>query len=216
MQGSNHPRRLAVEGFEDLYSVVGIMRAYIDWPERVEEAPVWIEQVGSADEILDSTYLDVLLRSVPVKMAGIMIDANSNADSRYRRICNKCNSRFPRMPDKLPQDGLVVENEQGKRLGVWIMPNNASNGALENFLIELIPGPAKPLFKYARESVAGAREFDAPFRDAHSEKAQLYTWLAMQDPPSQNPRNALYSKALDPGLPAAQKFSKWFRRLYNL
>ena len=216
MQGSTNPRRLVVEGFEDLYSVVGVMRAYVSWPERAEDAPVWIDLGRSADEILNSTYLGVLLKSPTIQRLGIMIDANSKANLRYRSIYTTCSGQFPLMPTELPPDGMVVKNEQGRRLGVWIMPNSASNGALEDFLIELIPVAAKPLFEHASESVDKARKLGAPFRNVHFDKARLYTWLAVQNPPSQNPRSALYSKALDPTLPAAQRFAKWFRHLYDL
>ena len=214
MQGSDNPRRLIVEGIDDLYSVVGIMRAHKDWPADREQAPVWIDQGRSANEILAPDFLGVLLKSTTIRNLGLMFDANSNGVARYRRLREICGRTFPKIPGHLPEEGLVVENDDGRRLGVWIMPDNVSDGALEDFLIQLISASGQPILEHATDSVARAREMGAPLRQAHAQKARLYSWLALQDPPSRNPREALYSGALDPAHPNARPFVDWFLRLY--
>ena len=212
----DNSRRLVVEGIDDLYSVVGVMRAHISWPADQVKAPVWIDRFGSVDEILKPDHINMLMKSSNIQMLGIMVDANSNCSSRYKSIYDRFSEFFPNTPRKLPRDGMVVENDDRRRFGVWIMPDNVSDGALEDFLIPLIPDAGQALLKHVDASVETARNVGASYRDAHANKARLYSWLALQDPPTQNPRQALYSKALDPRLPTAMPFVTWFKKLYRL
>ena len=214
MPGSDNPRRLVVEGIDDLYAVVGVMRAHISWPVDREQAPVWIDRGGSVSEILKPAFLDVHLKSRTIGTLGVMIDANSSGVTRYRQLRTLCKNTFPEMPERLPAEGLVVGNEHGRRLGVWIMPDNASDGALEDFLIRIISDAGQTMLEHATDTVAKARDAGAPVREAHLQKARLYSWMALQDPPSRHPREALYSRALDPAHPYAIPFVEWFKRLY--
>ncbi len=126
MPGPDNPRRLVVEGIDDLYSVVGIMRMHTLWPADRAIAPVWIDLGGSADEILEPTYLRVLLKTTTIQTLGIMFDANAKHDARYNRLRDICGKFFPGLPDVMPRGGLIVDNDDGRRLGAWIMPDNAS------------------------------------------------------------------------------------------
>ena len=210
-------RRLVVEGYADLYSVRGVMRPYIDWPTTQDASryPVFIDRGGSVDEILNQKFLNVLLTSPTIEILGIMIDADETPAQRYRTLHGLCIGSFPGMPDVLPTDGLIVNNASNMRLGVWIMPDNHSEGDLEAFLRNLVPSPR--LWEHAERSTELAKEdYNAPYRDAHLNKAKLYSWLSWQDPPVQNPGKALDSRSLDSTLPTAQTFVTWFRTLYDL
>jgi len=120
------------------------------------------------------------------------------------------------MPENLPIDGLIIENGNSKRLGVWIMPDNQSAGGLEVFLRYMIPSESAQVWDHAINSTAAARKLGAPYRDCHCPKANLYTWLAWQDEPAQRAGEALTKKILDPHAPSAAAFVKWFRDLYRL
>ena len=121
------------------------------------------------------------------------------------------------MPRDMPSDGLILNGPADKRLGAWIMPDNKSPGDLETFLRGLVPNTAVELMDHAERCTASAKgEFHAPFRDVHTSKANLHTWLSWQDPPDQNPGKALASRALDPRISAAQPFVAWFRKLYGI
>lgn len=216
---NRHPLRLVVEGYDDLYSVRGIMRNYVSWPETSQESqyPVFIDRGGSVDEILNRGFLSVLLKSSVITTLGIIVDADETPKQRYQRLRSLCINSFPSMPDALPVDGLIVANASKKRLGAWIMPNNQSQGDLEAFLQDLVPNQSRPLWKHAERSVEQAKKnWHAPYRSAHTNKAKLYTWLSWQDPPVQNPGKALDSSALDAKLLPAQRFVRWFRDLYEL
>jgi hypothetical protein len=209
-----------VEGQDDLFAVVGLMRAHVDWPEGPESktlAPVFIHNGNGAAEILKKEgLLTVFLKSPDLRTGGIVLDADTKPRGRYESVRKLCIGMFPELPAELPLDGLVVENADKKRLGVWIMPDNSSDGSLETFLKWLVPAPRDPAWNHAEQSVKAARGMGCGCRESHIEKANLYTWLSWQDPPGQAPGVALTRKILDPQNANAAAFVAWFVKLYKL
>ena len=219
MEGTHNPNQLVVEGQDDLFAVVGLMRAHVDWPEGPASktvAPVFIHNGNGAPEILKKEFLSVFLKNPVLRAGGIILDADTTPRGRYDSIRSLCIGLFPNLPSVIPTDGLVVENDDHKRLGIWIMPDNLSDGSLETFLKWLVPAPRDPVWTHAEQSVQAARGMGCSCRDSHVEKANLYTWLAWQDPPGQAPGVALTRKILDPQSPSAASFVAWFIKLYGL
>ena len=145
-----------------------------------------------------------------------MLDADFHADGRFQRILQLCAALFPNLPEQMLPAGLVVENEDAKRFGVWLMPDNTSQGGLEIFLRYLVPEEQDALWTRACDCVATAVSSGAQCRESHIPKANLYTWLAWQDPPGQSSGLALTKKILDPQSQYAEPFVQWFKRLYEL
>lgn len=219
MEDTNNPNQLVVEGYDDLSAVINLMRSFVDWPEGKdarEMAPVYIHNGNGAEEILKDEYLSVFLKLPTLKIAGVILDADSKPRGRYTRIRTLCINQFPNLPQDLPAGGLVIENAQGKRLGIWIMPDNASDGSVETFLRWLVPNKDEATWKFAETSVVEARNMGCPCRDAHLAKAHLYTWMSWQNPPGQSPGVAIAKRILDAQSPSAAPFVNWFKALYNL
>jgi hypothetical protein len=215
LSADRNPKQLVVEGYDDLYSVVELMAAHVPWDDDYKKAPVHIRMGNGASEILEDGYISGLLKMHAIRTLGIMLDADANSIGRYTSIRHLCHPFFPAMPDELPTGGLVVD-EGIKRLGVWIMPDNSSEGSLETFLRFLVPNRLEPVWSHAVESTVTAKRIGCECHDAHLDKAHLYTWLAWQDPPGQKPGQALTKKVLDPHAASAVPFVKWFRELYAL
>ena len=211
-----NPNLLIVEGHDDKHSVIGLMKSHVEWPADIEKCPVFIEVGLSVEEILNPAHLRVQMKEPNLQALGIMIDADTKPASRYQSLLKTCSGEFPAMPQTIDAGGLVVENSDGKRLGIWIMPDNSSEGCLETFLRYLVPDESESLWAHATESVASSRHRGATYRDAHAPKANLYTWLAWQDPPGQSPGMALTRKILYPHSQTGIPFIKWFRELYQL
>lgn len=207
---------MIVEGPGDLFSVVGLMRSHVDWPEDKRRAPVYINIGKSKTEILAEGVIPQYLKGSAIQTFGVMLDADDNPGSTYRQICRLCVHLFPTLPPELPSDGLIVVNDDGKRFGVWGMPDNVSTGTVETFLKHLVPEAELNSWKHAQDSVRTARDMGCKCRDAHVEKAELYTWLSWQDPPGQSPGLSLTQKALNPSSPSARTFVNWFMQLYEL
>jgi hypothetical protein len=208
--------RMLVEGQEDKFSIIQLMKHHIDWPEDKSLYPVTIELGGSAEEILARGFLTTKLKSSEVDILGVVLDADDNCDERWNRLRALCIGLFPAMPAILPATGLIVDNDDGKRFGAWIMPDNLSRGMLETFLRFLVPEMSEPILLHAKASLSTAREKGAACRECHVDKALIHTWLAWQDPPGESFGRALTRKILDPHAAAAKPFVKWFSSLYRI
>jgi hypothetical protein len=209
------PSRLIVEGYDDLQSVASLMGEHTPWPEDKRKAPVWIEISNGAADILKDGFLSVYLKDPELRTLGVMFDADARPAERYARVATLC-KQFFEFPAELPKGGAILENGEHERFGLWIMPDNSSEGDLETFLKYLVPPAAQPIWEYAVSCVKQARETGCPCKDCHVTKANLYTWLAWQDPPAQTPGRALTKRVLDPRLPYAAAFVTWFMDLYGL
>jgi len=213
------PKQLIVEGQDDRQSVVEFMRVHIPgWPQRGKEgAPVRIRLGNSASEILATGYLEASLKSSPLKILGVMLDADGGTkpEERYSSFRQQCESMFPRLPKQMPTDGLAADNGE-KKLGLWIMPDNTSEGGLEAFLKHFVPPESNGLWNHAVKCCVEARTLGASYRESHVDKANMYSFLAWQDPPGQSPGNAISRRVLDPYSPTATSFLAWFRTLYGI
>ena len=210
------PKQLLVEGTDDLYAVVGLMEHHVVWHRLTDRAPVFIEPAGSVDELLDATYLSTKFKESGLDILGIMIDADDRPASRWKSFRSLCHHVAPNLPAELPADGVIVDCPTGLRLGFWLMPDCRSDGMLETFLRHLVPISKEPLWELAQKSLQDATTLGAPFREAHTHKASIHTWLAWQDPPGERLGIALTKKILDPHASTAAPFVRWFKELYRL
>lgn len=213
---SENSRVLIVEGHDDKHCVIHLMKNYVPWSKLPESHPVNIVVGNSASEILDNSYLAVQLKAASLHSLGVMLDADVNPRGRYESFRNCCHPYFPMLPREMPAEGLVVENSEHRRLGLWIMSDNVSEGHLETFLIRLVKPEALELWGHADESTSLSRQKGANWKYCHAQKAVLYTFLAWQDPPGHSPGIAITKRVLDPLCNEAVPFVKWFRDLYRL
>ncbi|MGA2085275.1 MAG: DUF3226 domain-containing protein, partial [Terracidiphilus sp.] len=154
-----------------------------------------------------------IIQQLPEYESGL---APRAASGRYEAIRNACIGMFPNLPKHLLPEGVVVDNADGHRFGVWIMPDNTTERCLENFLKLLVPPECKVVWDHAEASVMNAQKLGCNLVGNNYAKAILYTWLAWQESPGQSPGIALTKKMLDPTNQAATSFVEWFRKLYQL
>ena len=210
-------KRCLVEGKDDLHSVIHLMRAHTPWNDP---PPVKLKSYDGFDK-LTADIVAVEFKEPNLGVLGIVVDADELCKDRWTSVRSLIEPLFQAapqdLPKDLPKDGLIVVHANGIRLGVWIMPNNDSKGMLETFLSYLVPQARRALWDFAIKSCAEAKSaLQAPFRDAHTDKAKIHTFLAWTDPPGDTFGHNLASKVLDPTSPAAQPFIQWFMKLYDL
>jgi hypothetical protein len=145
-----------------------------------------------------------------------VVDANGDVAARWDDVRTWCSSELADLPEQIPAGGLDVVHADGVRFGVWIMPDNRFTGMLEDFLVQLIPDDSRDLYEIATKCVAEAKRNRAPFRHVHERKAELYTWLAWQDPPGLRLHEAVGHTVLDPAGDASEPFVNWFKSLFDL
>jgi hypothetical protein len=116
------------------------------------------------------------------------------------------------MPAAPNLDGTIVREEGKPLVGVWIMPNNANTGILEDFAAALIP-EADALWPRVQYCVDSIPPEHRPFMEGALPKVKIHTWLAWQQDPGARMGEAINRKYLDPHSPAALGFVQWIRRM---
>jgi hypothetical protein len=210
------PKKLIVEGEQDKRVIPELMEANgVAWGDTPTSAAVHIEAHGG-DQFIDATVISTELKASGLKALGLIIDADDDLEARWNSVRHACSKVMPDIPRHLPKEGLIHSTNAGIKFGVWIMPDNQTQGMLETFLQYLIPDGDEPLWHYAQEVVEEAKQKGAAFITPHLDKACIYTWLAWQHPPGRQLHNAVMEKILDPTHSKAQTFVDWFKQLYDL
>ena len=213
----NNPNRLLVEGDEDQRVIPQLMEANgIRWGETPAEWVVEIKECNGFESMVKQGLIETELKASGLRVLGIIADANEQAEQRWESLRNRCLASYPDLPDELPTTGLDAVNETGLKLGVWLMPDNRSHGMMETFLTYLVPDASNPVLKHAEAACAEARSLGATYKDVHSDKAKIHTWLAWQDPPGRQLHNAVQERILDARSPHSAAFVKWFRSLFQV
>jgi hypothetical protein len=205
---------LLVEGVDDCYAIAELMGKHVRWGERSEDRPVYIQACNGGE--LDKDFISLKLREDKLRCLGIVIDADNSLQGRWNMVRTPCLKYFPGIAEAVVEGGLIVSNEEGKRLGIWIMPDNKSSGMIETFFGFLVPDGQEPLWVRAQEAAKTAKSNGAPFKDCHLDKANIHTWLSWQDPPGQSMGRALVKNMLNPHAEYALPFVTWFMNLYGL
>lgn len=172
-----------------------------------------IISLGGIENILQ-TDIKTFWQESDLTSLGLIVDADEFPLNRWNEVRNLCSKAIPNIPQIIPNGGLIVEHD-GKKFGIWIMPDNCLQGMIETFLGYLVPNQDENfIWQLAQCVVAQAKKTGAPFKTVHTDKAHIHTWLAWQDEPGRQLHEAIKFKLLDPSCAAAQNFVNWFRTLY--
>jgi hypothetical protein len=213
-----HKNVLLVEGQDEKRTIPELIELNgIDWGSG-KNTIVHIKDYEGYENIIKPGSISTELKADGIEALGILLDADEYPLDRWVAIRNACrNSKaVSSIPDDLPEKGLIIEADNGVRVGIWIMPDNKLPGMLETFLGYLLPTDNSSLWEFAESTINSAKEQGAPFTEYHREKARIYSWLAWQKPPGRQLHQAIKERILDPQHPEAQMFVNWFRELYQL
>ena len=215
MTSTYRPKKLIVEGEQDKRVIPELMEANgISWGEKTKPI-VYIDSYGGAQFITEDV-ISTELKASGLTTLGLIVDADNDLHARWQSVRNACLKSIPDIPKELPETGLIHSINTGIKFGIWIMPDNQTRGMLETFLAYIIPNQSELIWKYAQEVVIEAKNKGAPFVNAHTDKACIYTWLSWQKVPGRQLHNAVMERILDPQHPKAQVFVNWFKTLYDL
>ena len=183
--------QLRVEGPDDSHAIRHLLwRHGIDYDQK--PCPKWfpsIEEAGGKDALLENVERNV--RASSGRSVGFVLDANSSLQNRWNAMASRLRKLGLEMPDVIPPGGFVGESATYRaRVGVWLMPDNEQDGALEHFL-ETLVAESDPLIEHARGATTRARELGA--RSATTPKGRpcfMHGWrgrklpVCRTDPPS--------------------------------
>ena len=134
-----------------------------------------IKQAGGKDAVLNAMALAVSVSGD--RPVGFVLDADLVPGARWQAVCDRLEGLGLQLPAEAPREGFVANSEIYRtRVGVWLMPDNQRDGALETFLEDLVED-ADQLLSTAEQSTAHARDIGALFPKAKCRKAVLHTWL---------------------------------------
>jgi len=120
---------------------------------------------------------------------------------------------FQSTPKRLRTGGLLFSHTDGlSDLGLWVMPNNNDEGALEDWILQSVHPDECALLDSARNSVASlAPQKFVPIRKS---KAELATWLAWQDRPGEGAYYAVKGALLNDAAPLYIGLREWLARVF--
>ena len=176
------------------------------------------EEGGGAERLLDS--IPARLDSSGLERLAVVVDADyeengkglkSRWDAIRGRLAAEGYDNLPKSPEA---NGTVCElpavrGRRPIRFGVWIMPNNRSEGMLEDFVADMIHenDEALPLVDPFLSSIP---ETEWRFKEIHRPKARVHTWLAIGERPGRPMGQAIKADSrLNANHPTVEPFLDW-------
>lgn len=160
--------------------------------------------------------MSVQAKSATVRALGVVVDADAEPAGRWqslRQAIARCGD-YPGVPTAPPAEGLILEGGRRRpRLGVWMMPDNARAGMLEDFLHDLA-AEHDALLPRASDAVDGIPPAERRFKPSYRSKAILHTWLVWQAEPGRHAGQALKLRYLDAARGPGRAFVAWLTALF--
>ena len=117
-------------------------------------------------------------------------------------------------PELLENGGALFRHNDGlPHVGLWIMPNNCDDGAVETWIGNCVTDMEQALLTLAVDAVASVAI--PKFRPVRRKKAEIATWLAWQDRPGEGLYYAVKGGLLNPAAPLYTGFLQWMERVFR-
>ncbi len=205
---------ICVEGRDDAYVVRELLKQQgIDChiEERGKATGTVIKPFEGKQHLLQS--IKIVVESSEVKSVGIVIDADDNVAATYRSVLDRLSKlgAIENQHDKVWD--LVLETGKRLKIGVWIMPDNNSDGAVEDFL-RVISNDQGGLWQQVEHCFAAVQDKQL-FTPAKKQKAKICTWLAWQEEPGLPYGQAIQRNYFDTNASVAKDFIQWVRSLVS-
>lgn len=218
----NFTRILLVEGQDDKHVISNICRKapasfsvdqsdYIISVNLIQQGTSFlISERGNFFQVREAIEDEIL--GSGREAVGILVDADSDLKKRWDEV----REAFPdyiRVPSSPQPDGIIIETAGWPRTGIWVMPNNADVGELEDFVLQMMPANDSiwPLSQSYIDNISMAERKFSPDK---TDKAKLYAWLATRREPSRMGA-AINANDLETTGPLCQSFVSWLTRLFG-
>ena len=194
---------LLVEGQDDSHVVRHLTSRHEEMPEFC------ILDKEGRDKLLEDMGAEI--RTPGRRAVGILVDANDDPEARWSAVSNRLREEQVEVPESPGSDGTILEGSP--RIGIWLMPDNASAGELEDFVSEMIPD-GDPVWPRAQRYIDGIPEEHRKFTDKKIQRARLHAWLATREDPRLMGA-AIRAGDLEVDGHLSTTFADWLRRLFN-
>ena len=196
-------RVLLVEGEDDKHVIMQLCKRISFEPE------FYILSKGGIDNVLSSIRNEIQVEGR--KAVGIVVDANDDLNSRWGKMTERLRNAGIEPPDSPRPRGTVTGGSP--RVGIWLMPDNESNGELEDFVQKMIP-PKDPVWPRSQHYVDDIPDQHRRFLPGKVLRAQSYSWLATREIPGRMGA-AINAQDLNVDVESSTRFVDWLRELFN-
>lgn len=201
-------RKLLVEGSDDQHVVWALCSKH--------NLPITFD-------VLDNRGVGNLLKSISVwlktsslETLGMILDADEEIAKRWQEVKDRLERSGYELPDEPARGGTILRQEGLPVIGIWLMPNNASSGMLEDFLKLLIPEDDQLLPEAERTlDRLESRQING-YKHVHRAKSLLHTWLAWQNSPGMPIGVAITHSYLDTNSDLGYQFVDWLKELFDV
>lgn len=158
--------------------------------------------------MLDAISLEI--KTPSRKAIGILVDANNDIDARWNDVTNRLRKANIQAPPSPQSTGTIIDGQP--RVGIWLIPDNASTGELEDFVMQMIP-EGDPIWPRSKRYIGEIPQADRKFREDKARRAELYAWLAARENPRQM-GSAIGSHDLNVDGDLCRNFLAWLKALF--
>jgi hypothetical protein len=161
-----------------------------------------------------------LLEQIPVQLKkfqkiGLILDANADLNNRWSFLSGIFKKQGFNLPKSPELNGTIVR-QNGKTIGIWLMPDNNNNGILEDFINYLIHEDDKLINKATKILDELESEKINKYNLIHRSKAKIHTWLAWQENPGSPMGKAITARYLLPeNKEISDKFVDWIKQVFK-
>ena len=171
----------------------------------------------AAFAVIQQTYLPQLADGQIERLA-VVVDADrTEHGGGYARTVKQLTdvlNTFGYVALQAPAPSLIFQHDDGlSDIGVWVMPDNAGDGMLEDWIKQSIHPQEAGLMSHASsaiDQIPGRPKFK-PLRRS---KAEVATWLAWQENPDHGLWQAAEADLLDESAPLLIGFKDWLGRVF--
>lgn len=205
VNGGAKDKVLLVEGRDDCFTIMHLCGAI--------SCSFNIKECGGIDQVKDATGAE-LTGSQQLESLGLVVDADDQPiQERWQAVSGLLKPYGFNLPSIPSKSGTITENN-GKKVGIWIMPNNWDKGALEDFLLRLAdPDGRDAATAYVKNSMDSGV---ARLNSIHQSKGIVHAYLAIQENPGQPFGTAITSsKAFEVNVELAKLFTNWLTTLFG-
>lgn len=107
-----------------------------------------------------------------------------------------------------------ADSDISLKAGAWIMPNNEYPGALEEFLLEMIPTEDELMAEVDHKLLELESQSKQRYAEKDRNKAKVQTYVAWERKPGISVSTAVKSRILNPHTPTADKFVEWIKAVF--
>lgn len=211
-----HRNVLLVEGQDDLHVVLQLYKK-----AEGKDPNFCIRDMKGLPNLLADVNNEIRGRNRDI--VGVIVDADDDPGARWGEVVNKISGIGITVQQTGRENGVV---EPGKpdgesrwpRVGIWVMPNNVSEGEIEEFIDEMIPNaPVRALARnYIEQALNEVTPSDDPGLLIRGKRlrGEVHAWLATR----RRPRHmgaAIEADYLSTDGELCRSFMAWLRRLFG-